>query len=85
MNKADKKIYDEVTENKICQLCNCRLGTERHHIRYGSEGRKTYRGNIILLCTNCHQLVHSNKHEYQIILIDIIDKYLKERDANGQI
>jgi 5-methylcytosine-specific restriction endonuclease McrA len=77
MTKQEKEVYAEVSAVEICMLCNQARGQERHHIRYGACGRHTYRGNVILLCNECHDLVHSNKKKYQPILIKIIDDYLK--------
>ena len=79
MTKEEKKIYNTITEEEpYCMLCGKGYNLHRHHIRYGSCGRYTYFGNIIVLCMNCHQLVHSNKKKWQPILIEIADKHEKE-------
>ena len=76
--KEEMQIYKEVSEeqNYECQLqdFNCMGEIARHHVRYGACGRQTYKGNIILLCTYHHNLVHSNKKKWQPILIDKLDK-----------
>ena len=77
MNKAEKEVYEKSCElfNNCCALCG-RIPIHRHHIRYGACGRHTYMGNIIPLCKEHHDLVHSNKKKYQPMLINIIDKVL---------
>lgn len=72
MTSNDKKVYEYITElEPYCQLCGSSFNLHRHHIRYGACGRKTYIGNVIVLCNKCHSLVHSNKKYWQPILINI--------------
>lgn len=83
---TEKEVYKrslELFEHKcaICKNPNCAC----HHIRYGACGRHTYMGNIIPLCKKHHDLVHTNKKKYQPILIEIIDKKIKENDIGGNI
>ena len=49
-----------------CALCG-KKGTQIHHIVYKSEDRSKIDDidNLILLCTECHQRVHSNKDYWQ--------------------
>lgn len=71
----EKDVYKYITElEPYCQLCGSSYNLHRHHIRYGTCGRKTYIGNIIVLCSNCHRLVHSNKKKWQPILIKLDEK-----------
>ena len=79
MTKEEKEVYDYV--NKIepyCQLCGSPYNLHRHHIRYGSCGRHTYFGNVIVLCMDCHAKVHSNKKKWQPILITIANEHEKK-------
>lgn len=79
MNKEEKKVYELITEEEpYCQICGSTSFLHRHHIRYGACGRKTYLGNIIVLCEECHRVVHSNKKKWQPILIDKANKHEKE-------
>lgn len=72
----DKEVYRIITEEQpYCQLCGKGYNLHRHHIRYGACGRHTYLGNIIVLCENCHAMVHSNKRYWQPILIDMANKH----------
>ena len=79
MTKDEKKVYEDTLElfKGCCALCGSPY-IERHHIRFGACGRKTYMGNIIPLCKQHHDMVHSNKKKYQPMLIEIIDKKLEE-------
>lgn len=79
MTKEEKEVYEKSSElfNNCCALCGSPY-IERHHIRFGACGRKTYMGNIIPLCKQHHDMVHSNKKKYQPMLIEIIDKKLEE-------
>ncbi len=75
----EKRIYETIAnEEPYCMLCGKPYNLHIHHVRYGSCGRHTYFGNIIRLCINCHQLVHSNKRKWQPILIEIVNKHEKE-------
>ena len=72
MKKAERKVYEYINSiEKWCQLCGSTQNLHRHHIRYGAEGRKTYIGNIIVLCEKCHRKVHSNKKLWQPTLIEL--------------
>ena len=51
MTKEEKEVYEYINSiEKWCQLCGSTSYLHRHHIRYGACGRKTYIGNIIVLC-----------------------------------
>lgn len=72
MTKEEREVYEYINSiEKWCQLCGCPYNLERHHIRYGAEGRKTYIGNVIVLCADCHRKVHSNKRLWQPTLIEL--------------
>lgn len=86
-NKPIKKVSNkritvtEKTYNKVmqrdkykCRLCGTPFNLNEHHIVYKSEDRKLINEptNLIVLCTKCHALVHSNKHYWQPILKEMI-------------
>lgn len=75
MNKQEKEVYEKTIElyNGQCAICGNNQ-IQLHHIRYGACGRKTYLGNVIPLCKQHHDLVHTNKRKYQPILIDMINR-----------
>ena len=79
MTKEEKEVYEYINEiEKWCQLCGSPYELHRHHIRFGSCGRKTYIGNIIVLCERCHRKVHSNKKYWQPKLIELDEKIRRQ-------
>lgn len=81
MNKKEKEAYETTYElfDGCCAICGS-SNIAMHHIRYGGldGGRNTYLGNIIPLCPQHHDLVHSNKRKYKPMLIEIINEKLEE-------
>jgi 5-methylcytosine-specific restriction endonuclease McrA len=72
LTKEEREVYEYINSiEKWCQLCGSPYNLERHHIRYGAGKRKTYIGNIIVLCEKCHKKVHSNKRMWQPTLIEL--------------
>lgn len=72
----DKEIYQKIVEKEYyCQLCGSPYNLHIHHIYYRSQGGLTVEKNLIRLCINCHQLVHSNKKKYQPMLLE--KQYIK--------
>ena len=75
-----KEIYEKVFERDKgrCRLkdCICNGGLELHHIVYRSEAKDLINEptNCIMLCNAHHRLVHSNKHYWQPILKEMINK-----------
>lgn len=80
MNKKEKEVYEKTIElyNGRCAICGNNQ-IQLHHIRYGACGRKTYLGNVIPLCKQHHDLVHTNKKKYMPILIDMINKKINDK------
>lgn len=70
-----KETYNKVYERDKgrCRLCGSNQ-IQLHHIVYRSEDKKLINepSNCIMLCTKCHELVHSNKHYWQPKLKEII-------------
>jgi 5-methylcytosine-specific restriction endonuclease McrA len=65
-----KKVYQYTLETQeLCLLCGYGGDLVMHHIRFGAGGRKTYVGNIAILCVSCHLKVHANDKRYRPILI----------------
>lgn len=83
MTKDEKSVYEHINATeKWCQLCGSPYNLNRHHIRYGAGGRKTYIGNIIVLCEACHRKVHANKKLWQPFLIELDKKIRGESDED---
>lgn len=76
----DKEVYKKTLElfNNCCAICGSPY-VQCHHIRYGAVGRKTYIGNIIPLCKQHHDLVHTNKKKYQPMLIEMVSRRINEQ------
>lgn len=74
------KVYER--DKGRCQLCGTYNNLQLHHIVYRSENRKLINepSNCIMLCMNCHNLVHSNKHKWQEKLKNIILKEILENE-----
>lgn len=75
-----KETYNKVMQrdNYKCRLldCTCYGKLELHHIKYRSEAKDLINEptNCIILCTKHHKEVHSNKHKWQPILKEMINK-----------
>lgn len=73
---VSEKTYEQVFDRDkgICRLCG-NNNIQLHHIIYRSERKHLIDepNNCIMLCLSCHELVHSNKKEYQDRLKELID------------
>lgn len=61
------QVREEVTKRDRgrCRYCNTRSRTHIHHIIYRSGGGKHVAENLITLCADHHDLVHSDKERFQ--------------------
>lgn len=70
-----KEIYNIVIERDkyCCRLCGSTNWIQLHHILYRSQRKDLINdiNNCIMLCDNCHRLVHNNKKKWQPILIEM--------------
>jgi hypothetical protein len=75
-----EETYNKVMQrdNYKCRLldCTCYGKLELHHIRYKSEAKDLINQptNCIMLCLKHHKEVHSNKHYWQPILKEMINR-----------
>lgn len=70
-----KQVYKYTAETQErCLLCGYGGETVMHHIRFGAGGRKTYVGNLAVLCVLCHVKVHQNDKKYRPILIKKVNR-----------
>jgi 5-methylcytosine-specific restriction endonuclease McrA len=63
--------------DRSCQLCGSTRSLHVHHIYYRSEAPAQWRhdpSNLIVLCLEDHDLVHSNKRKFQRHLLDLMAK-----------
>lgn len=42
-----------------CNLCKWKGPCDKHRIVMGRDGGRYKRGNVMVLCPNCHRLVHT--------------------------
>lgn len=64
-----------------CYLCGFDRTTEKHHIKPQSEGGNDKVENIIILCPNCHTLVHRGEIKQDLLTIKLMVE--KEGNKNG--
>lgn len=77
IDKTYREVFDR--DKHCCRLCGTSLNLQLHHIQYRSEAKDLINEpkNCIMLCVNCHQLVHSNKHYWQAKLKEITENDIK--------
>lgn len=75
--KVSHETYMQVynRDNGICQMCGTNQNLHLHHILYRSQRRDLINEptNCIMLCSECHELVHSNKKKYQPMLLEMME------------
>lgn len=80
-----KKLRDEVlAADHRCRGCNTTRNLHLHHVvyrgqKYGYLSGDHVRHNLITLCVECHQRVHTDKKRFLPILLGMIWK----RDVEG--
>ena len=79
----EREVYRKSLElfDGVCAMCG-NPNVAMHHIiygkLYGTRKKLTYYGNLIPLCERHHTLVHTNKDKYMPMLIEMINKKIKE-------
>jgi len=49
----------EAFKNNKCSLCGWdKAPCDRHRIKCGSDGGRYEKGNVIIVCPNCHRAIH---------------------------
>ena len=80
-NKSKKLTVTQDTYNCVierdnysCRLCGSTNWLQLHHILYRSQRKDLINDidNCIMLCSDCHRLVHSNKKKWQPLLLEMI-------------
>lgn len=81
-----KDTYNYVIErdNYSCRLCGSTSFIQLHHILYRSQRKDLINDvdNCIMLCSDCHRLVHSNKKKWQPILLKMENQSKKVDFSN---
>lgn len=72
LDSTYKYVYSR--DGGRCRLCGTYKDLHLHHIIYRSESKILINetNNCIMLCGNCHRLVHSNKKKYQPLLKEMV-------------
>lgn len=75
ISKTNREEIKKLFKGK-CGLCRKAKGVHIHHIIYKSEDKSKIDDidNLILLCVECHNKVHSNKDYWQWRLQSIREK-----------
>ena len=61
-NKGKHSPKNPSFDNKKCFLCGWdKTYCDRHRIKTGAEGGRYVTGNVLIVCPNCHRLIHSGK------------------------
>lgn len=59
--------------DKTCRMCGgSSRGLHCHHVIYRSQGGPDTEENLVLLCAEHHELVHSDKRVYQPLLLALL-------------
>lgn len=75
MLEAKKSRYNSNKLRGQCELCNNYESTEVHHLQFqknakhgiiNGEFNKNHKANLINICENCHQKIHSLNQEFRI-------------------
>jgi DNA mismatch repair protein MutS len=73
--EAKKSRYNSSKLRGMCELCSAYEGAEIHHLQYqknakdgiiNGEFNKNHKANLINICTNCHNKIHSLNSEFRI-------------------
>jgi 5-methylcytosine-specific restriction endonuclease McrA len=59
--EAYRKLHQEILERDSwrCQACGSLRGLEVHHIQRRSQSGDDSEGNLITLCSDCHEAIHT--------------------------
>ncbi|MCK9520391.1 MAG: HNH endonuclease [Sphaerochaeta sp.] len=69
-----KKRIKGISEDQTCELCGWIGPCDVHRKKPGKDGGKYRRGNMMIICPNCHRLIHYKEFKSQtksdIVLIN---------------
>jgi hypothetical protein len=61
-----------------CQICGWNLSKcDRHRIVPGKDGGEYVKGNVIIVCPNCHRLVHDKMKANSVKVIEFLKEILE--------
>lgn len=65
MTRIENKLFhDDILDNSkgVCQVCEDKEGVDFHHPKYGKFGADKDDTCQVLVCRECHDLCHREKH-----------------------
>lgn len=68
---AELRRIVRARDGNVCRWCG-QQGQQIHHILYRSQGGPDLETNLVLLCTEHHGMVHSNKGHWQPTLLALL-------------
>ena len=71
------------TDGYCCRSCGSNQNLHLHHVFYRSEGVDHQAHNLITLCFECHNEVHTDKKRYRPLLLGLI--WLREIEGKNLI
>lgn len=71
VSKGARTIVEE--RDQRCRICGTSDSLHAHHVIYRSQGGSNDPENLLMLCHECHSLVHSDKTYYQPRCLWLID------------
>ena len=69
--------YNARKIRNICEMCNCEMGTEIHHLQHQKNAdqlnfighfHKNHVANLISICEKCHDVIHSNGEQHRKVM-----------------
>ena len=57
-HRAANKLDRKCNKRNECVLCGWKGPCDLHRIKFGRDGGRYIKGNIIVICPNCHRLIH---------------------------
>lgn len=75
LTEEELEILSDKTNGRcgICGICGGVYNLEIHHLIYRSRGGNDSVCNLLLLCRNCHSIVHKEAKVSNKLIIDFVD------------
>lgn len=65
LRTGSRKVRETLLQqNPVCDICGCNHSLELHHVYLIRHGYMTELKHCVLLCANCHRLVHAEYDDY---------------------
>ena len=79
--KKDKTYIRQSSLKSFCYICNYNIVLHKHHIISIKDGGTHKVENIIVVCPNCHALIHKGKYDKDFLITkkDNIEKNITQK------